>query len=194
MQGADPALVTDVLLLSLRGSLKRRERQSGRMADVLSQLYIATAALRCYELSDGDASDGYLLEWVMADSLHRAQGALEAVCRNLPSPALGSILRRLIFPFGRPWGPPGDRLGGQLADLLTVPSTGRDRLTAGIYLPGGGEEPFARLEAALGKVSMTASLSEKLREGARMELVGTGPFEQRLEVAVASRVLTPAPA
>jgi acyl-CoA dehydrogenase len=161
---------------------------------VLSQLYIATAALRCYELSDGDASDGYLLDWVMADSLHRAQNSLEAVCRNLSSPWLARVIRRLIFPYGRPWPPPDDRLERRLADLLTVPSTGRDKLTAGIYLPGGSEEPLARLETALGKVSMTASLAEKLREGARMELVGTGPFQQRLEAAVESRVLTPAEA
>jgi len=42
------AFVTDVLLLTLRGELKRRERLSARMADVISQLYIASAALKHY--------------------------------------------------------------------------------------------------------------------------------------------------
>jgi len=187
------ALTTDVLLLTLRGQFKRRERLSGRMADVLSNLYIASAALRHHELADGDASDQLLLDWVIADSLHRCQDALEAVCANLP-PLTGRVLRWILFPLGRSWPPPSDRLEKSLVELVTVPSTGRDRIAAGIYIPTDRDEPLARLEAALGKVTMTAPLVSKLREGTRRHLVPELPFEQRLEMAVKARVLTQAEA
>ncbi|MGB5248470.1 MAG: acyl-CoA dehydrogenase [Gammaproteobacteria bacterium] len=187
------ALTTDVLLLTLRGQFKRRERLSGRMADVLSNLYIASAALRHHELADGDASDELLLDWVMADSLHRCQDSLEAVCANLP-PVIGRMLRWMLFPWGRPWPPPGDRLEQCLVELITVPSTGRDRIAAGIYIPTDRDEQLAKLEAALGKVTMTAPLASKLREGTRRHLVPEAPFEQRLEMAVRARVLTQAEA
>jgi len=132
-----------------------------------------------------------LLDWVIADSLHRCQDALEAVCANLP-PLTGRVLRWILFPLGRSWPPPSDRLEKSLVELVTVPSTGRDRIAAGIYIPTDRDEPLARLEAALGKVTMTAPLVSKLREGTRRHLVPELPFEQRLEMAVKARVLTQA--
>ncbi len=187
------ALATDVLLLTLRGQFKRRERLSGRMADVLSNLYIAAAALRHHEMADGDASDDLLLEWVMTDSLYRCQVGLEAVCANLPAfPA--RLLKWSLFPLGRPWRPPDDRLEDRLVELITVPSTGRDRIASGMYIPSDPAEPLAKLEAALGKVTMTAPLASKLREGTRRDLVPEGPFQQRLEAAVLAKLLTQAEA
>src|SRR5690606_29926659 len=40
------SITTDILLLTYRGSIKRRERLSARMADVISQLYLASAAIK----------------------------------------------------------------------------------------------------------------------------------------------------
>lgn len=164
------------------------------MADVLSQLYIVSAASRMYEVSGREEADRLLLEWVVADSFNKAQQALDGVCRNLPGRLTGRILWRLLFPWGKRWAPPADELGRRLSALVSVPSSARDRLTAGIYLPVANDEPLVRLETALGKVAMTAQLEDKLREGSRMELLGEGPFEQRIEAAVQSKLLTPSEA
>lgn len=189
------ALTTDVVLYKLRGELGRRERLAGRMADALSELYLASAALRHHALSGGrETGDRALLEWTMLSCLGRAQYALEGVCRNLPGRWTGVILRRLLFPLGRAWRPVDDRVEGRLAEILTVPSTARDRLTTGIYQPLNQAEPLARLEAALGKLSMTAGLEAKLRAGAEMDLLGEGRFDERIEAAVTARLLTPAEA
>lgn len=189
------ALTTDVVLFSLRGELRRRGRLAGRMADVLSQLYIGSAILRHHVLFGGrETGDRALLEWAMTDSLCRAQEALEGVCANLPRRWVGAVLRRVLFPLGRAWRPVRDDVGGELAEILTVPSTARDRLTAGIFYPPGKDEPFSRLEAALGKVSMTAALEAKLKAGSEMELLGEGRFEDRIAAAVAARLLSAAEA
>jgi hypothetical protein len=79
----------------------------------------------------------------------------------------------------------------RLAQLISVPSSGRDRLTAGIFVPVDMSEPLARLEAALRKVTMTEPLAEKLREGEMRELIEEGPFEDKIDSAVAARILTP---
>lgn len=63
-------------------------------------------------------------------------------------------------------------------------------MTAGIYLPSDPAEPLARLETALRKVTATAPLAAKLREGELMDLVAAGPFDARVESAVTARLLT----
>jgi acyl-CoA dehydrogenase len=187
------ALTTDVVLFTVRGELRRRERLAGRMADVLSELYIGSAVLRHHALSGGrETGDRALLEWAMRDSLVRAETALEGVCQNLPVRWVGPILRRLLFPLGRAWRPVGDDVEQRLAEMLTVPSTARDRLTAGIFQPLAKDEPLTRLETALSKLAMTADLEAKLRAGAELELLGPGRFEDRIKQAVTARLLSPA--
>jgi acyl-CoA dehydrogenase len=188
------ALVADVLVFTLRGSLRQKERLNARMADVLSNMYIASGALRVAEQIGRDDSIDRLRDWVVTDSLWRAQNALEEVFDNFPRRTLGKLIRRLVFPLGRPWARPADTEDRRLAQLISVPSTGRDRLTAGIYVPVELGEPIARLEAAFSKVTMTAPLAERIREGGRVDLVAGGVFEDRVQSAVAARVLTPAEA
>jgi acyl-CoA dehydrogenase len=55
----------------------------------------------------------------------------------------------LIFPTGKNLSPPSDKLGHQVAVLLQQPGAARDRLTAGMYLPGDEEDAVGALEAAL---------------------------------------------
>ena len=57
------AFVADVAMLVLGGSLKRREKLSGRLADVLSQLYLASAVLKHYHDQGRPAEDKALMQW-----------------------------------------------------------------------------------------------------------------------------------
>lgn len=188
------ALLADVLLLRLRDSIRSSERLSGRMADVLSQMYIASGALRLLEQIGPDDSMDDLTHWVLADSLWRARLAMMEVCRNLPGRVLGRCMRFVLFPLGNPWPRPSDKLDRRLAEMVSVPSTGRDRLTAGIYISPDPTEPLSRLETALRRVATTAPLAAKLREGEKMDLVCEGPFDARVESAVAARLMTAAEA
>ena len=100
-----------------------------------------------------------LKDWAVADCLWTAQAALEEVCNNMPARFVGRLLRFLIFPLGRPWRRPSDGLENRLAQVVSVASSGRDRLTAGIYLPMDPAEPLSRLETALRKVTNTSPLA-----------------------------------
>jgi len=188
------ALLADVLLLRLRDSIRTSERLSGRMADVLSQMYIASGALRLLQQIGPDDSMDDLAHWVLADSLWRARLAMMEICRNLPGRILGRCLRFVLFPLGNPWLRPSDKLDRRLAEMISVPSAARDRLTTGIYLPPDRTEPLSRVETALRKVTTTAPLAAKLREGEQMDLVSAGPFDAQVESAVTARLLTAAEA
>ncbi len=128
------AFLSDVSMLVLGGGLKRREKLSARLGDILSLMYLASATLKRYEDEGRPRADKPLLDWAIWDAMFRAQNAFEGVISNYPSSVVAWWLRRILFPLGRPYVVPSDRLGHEVAKLLIEPSATRDRLTAGMYV------------------------------------------------------------
>lgn len=157
------ALLADYAALSLGGKLKRRERLSGRMADILANLYLCSAALRHFEAQGEPEADLPLLEYACKLTIHRAQQAMLAAFHNLPLPWLAKTLRTLMFPYGKPFSPPDDKLIHQVARLALEPSATRDRLTTGIYLSNDPGDRMGRIEDALHKTLAAAELDKQLR-------------------------------
>ena len=187
------AFVTDVLLLTLRGELKRRERLSARMADIVSQLYLASAALKHYHNQGNQPGDLPLLRWVCEDSLYRMQQSFDALFKNLPSRWLARGLRLAVFPLGMPYRAPADSLEHTVAGLLLRPSPERDRLTAGMYLPTDRREKVRLLDEAFQHAVDTRPLREKLRVATRDKLLHKRGDAQ-VQEAVEKGVLTEAEA
>ena len=156
------ALAADVSMLMLGGTLKRREKISARLGDVLSQLYLCSAALKRFEDEGRHAEDLPLLDWGMQDALHRIQVALDGVLQNFPNRFAALLLRVLIFPVGRCLAPPSDELGHQVSALLMQPGAARDRLTAGMYLPSSESDAVGALEAALHSTLTCEPVQEKV--------------------------------
>src|SRR4029078_11012383 len=63
------ALTADMALLTLGGALKRKEMLSARLGDILSELYLLSAALKRWEDEGRQQADFAALEWVMANGL-----------------------------------------------------------------------------------------------------------------------------
>ena len=183
------AFVADALLLSLRGELKRRERQSARMADIVSQLYLASAALKHYHDQGNQLGDLPLVRWVCEDSLYCIQQSFDALFKNMPNRWLARSLRVLVFPLGMRYRAPADELEHTLAGLLMRPSAERDRLTAGMYLPQDRREKVRLLDEAFLRATETRPLREKLRIAAR-EKVLHKRGDAQVQEAVEQGVLT----
>jgi acyl-CoA dehydrogenase len=143
------AFAADVAMLVLGGSLKRREKISARLGDVLSYMYLCSATLKRFEDDGRPEADLPLLHWAMQDALFRIQEAFDGVLQNFPSRLAAWLLRRLIFPFGKCMMPPSDILGHQVSSLLMQPGPARDRLTAGMHIPKDEQDAMGALEAAL---------------------------------------------
>ena len=186
------AFLADVSMLVLGGSLKRREKLSARLGDILSMMYLASAALKRYEDEGRQQADRPLLDWSMQDALYRAQGAFEGVLENFPSGALAAVLRRVVFPFGKPERAPSDRLGHQVAKLVVEPSASRDRLTAGMYVTKGESDVVGILEAALDATMKAEAIEAKVRAAQKVKRISGRTPEELVQGALAANVISAA--
>ncbi len=159
------AFIADISMGTMGGALKRKEKLSARLGDILSLMYIASAVLRRYEAEGRQQADAPLMHWAIWDCMFRAQNAFEGVIANFPNRFFATVLRRLVvFPLGRPYVVPSDRLGHEVARLLIEPSPTRDRLTADVYLPKDVEDPVGALEAALAATLEAEPIEAKVRK------------------------------
>jgi acyl-CoA dehydrogenase len=161
------ALAADAALLTLGGTLKRREKISARLADILSHLYLVSALLKQFKDRQQPSDELPLLEWGCKDCLHKIQESFAGLFENLPSRATAWLLRLFIFPVGRHFAAPNDELGGRVARILTEPSALRDRLTAGLFVPADLHDPLGRLEDALLKTTAAERVERKLRDAVK---------------------------
>lgn len=162
------AFASDIAMLSLGGALKRREKLSARLGDVLSQLYICSATLKKFEDDGRPEEDIPLMQWAMEDALFRIQTAFDGVLQNFPNRFFALLMRALIFPLGQCRRPPSDELGHQVASLLMKPGAARDRLTAGMFVPTNEADAMGALEASLASTLVCEPLQAEL-EKARKE-------------------------
>ncbi|AJJ10593.1 hypothetical protein CH64_3503 [Yersinia rohdei] len=167
---ANLALLSDVSMGVLGGSLKRRERISARLGDILSQMYLASATLKRYEDEGRQKEDLPLVHWGVQDALNQAEIAMDDLLRNFPNRFIAGVLRMGIFPFGRVHRAPSDRLDHQLAQLLQVPSATRSRLGRGQYLTPSEFNPVGLLEAALQDVIVAEPIHKRLSKDAGKSL------------------------
>ena len=160
------AFLADVSMVALGGSLKRKEKLSARLGDVLSLLYLGSAALWRYEQEGRPATDAPLVHWALKDALFKAQGAIEGFITNFPNRFIAGLMRLIVFPSGRPHAVPSDRLGQHVARLVIEPSASRDRLTAGMFV-GDPEQPVGLLERALAVSVVAEPIERKVRSALR---------------------------
>ena len=177
------ALLADMALASLGGTLKFREKLSARLGDVLSGLYIASACLRRFERDGALQEDLPLLAWAVETALYDIQQAMDGFLANLPNRALAWTLRRVVFPLGLTRKPPSDRIGAQVVRAMMTPGGARERLTSGMHVPANEREPLGVLEPALRAVLETEQIESKLRALAREGKLSAFTERERLAQA-----------
>lgn len=161
------ALLADVSMFTLGGTLKRRESLTGRLGDILSQLYLVSAVLKRFEDDGRPADDAALAHWSAQDALARAYDALDGVLANFPNRAVAGVLRMLTFPFGSPYRRPADALSARIAELVQTPGATRDRLVADSYCPAPETDPIAYGEAAFRLQPAVDAIEQRLKPAIR---------------------------
>jgi acyl-CoA dehydrogenase len=161
------ALISDVALAIYGGSLKRREMTSGRLADALAWLYLASATLKRFHDEGMSDRDIAVMRWGVKYSLSQIERALRGVLDNLPNRVVALVLTWLFFGMSGRENGPSDHLTSQVARAILEDATLRQHLTADIFIPPDHEEGLGRLEATLQKIVASQPTRDKLREGAR---------------------------
>jgi acyl-CoA dehydrogenase len=157
-------------MLTLGGYLKKKENLSARLGDVLSAMYLASMVLKHHENQGRPAEDLPIVEWACRNLLYKAQEQLHDFLRNFPNRFLAGIMRIAIFPGGRAYSAPSDRLGRKLADAILTVSDVRDRLCKFVYRTHEPGNPLGLLDEAL----IMSQTAEPIEKRIRVEGVKTG--------------------
>ena len=184
------ALLSDMAMFSLGGSLKFREKLSARLGDMLSNLYIASACLKRFERDGAQKEDLPVLKWAVETALYDLQQAMDGFLANLPSRMLAAVLRKVIFPWGLTLKPASDRIGTQVARSLMELGPTRTRLTKGMFVSADETDPVGVLEPALKAMLETEPVEQKLRKLGRDGKFKTITARERLAEALASGIIT----
>ncbi|MBK7417478.1 MAG: acyl-CoA dehydrogenase [Dechloromonas sp.] len=178
------AFMSDISLLVLGGSVKRREKLSARLGDILSQMYLISCTLKRYEEEGRQAADAPLAHWAIWDAMYKAQEAFDGVIANFPIRFIAAFLHRSIFPWGHPYVVPSDDVGHQVAKLLIAPSASRDRLTAECFIPQTEKEPIGAIELALHATLEAEAIEAKIRVAEKNGRFENNPLANVRDIAI----------
>ena len=157
------AFLADIGLTTLGGAMKRKEKITGRYADIFSWLVMTTAVMRRYREEGQREQDEPFYRWAVEYGFHKIQEGFDGLYRNFPVPGVGLLLRWTAGlwsrwnPIGRP---PSDALGHEVSRAMMEPGEARRNRTQGIYQPTEPSEPLAKLERAF-RLSWEADGPEK---------------------------------
>lgn len=176
MQGyaANLAILTDISMGVLGGDLKRRERLSARLGDILSQIYLASAALKRYDEQGRNQEDLPLLHWAMQDALFETETAIDSFIRNFPNKAISTFMRVMVMPFGRRIEKPSDVTEHKIAHILQTPCAARDRIAYGQYIARVEGNLLGDLEQTLDDVLAAEPIFERICKARKQKLPMTG--------------------
>jgi acyl-CoA dehydrogenase len=180
------AFAADVAMLTLGSALKKKERLSARFADTLSQMYFISAVIKRFEDDGRPKEDIPLLKWACEEGLYIIQERLNEIIENLPVRPAAWVMRILIFPLGKWYKKPSDRLSHIVASLILTPSASRDRLTEGIYTSTDPENNVGRLEDAFEKVIKAEPVEKRIRELIKAGKLTSITPEEQIEEALNS--------
>lgn len=185
------ALLSDMCMLILGGHLKRKERTSARLGDILSQLYLASAVLKYYHDQDQPSSDLSYVRWSLENCLFEIQVACDDLLHNFPIKWLGKLFRAIIFPWGTAYRKPDDNLTHMIVSKMINPSEFRDRLTKNCFVSNNNNDAMRCIENALLQVDSIAPIWKKFQVAVRNGTVPHfGSLAERLQAAQKMSVLT----
>ncbi len=184
------ALTSDIAMGILGGDLKRKERLSARLADVLSHLYMCSAVLKYYQDNDRPLADLPYVKWNMEYGLHKIQEAFYDFYENFPIKAVGKMLRFIAFPYGKSYSYPSDKLEQEIVKPMMQNCEIRDRITEYAYVGKTEDDVTGRVELAFLKVLAADEVRRKLRKAMKAgDLDKNATNMERIEQAIEKGII-----
>ncbi len=186
------AFVSDLTMMVLGGGLKRKESLSGRLGDVLSQLYLGSAVLKYFHDLHNQPDDLPYVEWCLQTNLNKIQEAFSDFFANFPIPSLAKLMRFIIFPFGCSYKKPSDKLAHRLAQHMMSPSALRDRLSNLVYQgQANPEDTIGRLENAYKLIIATEAAYQELQKAIKNGVIDRNlAYDSIVEQALNLKLIT----
>ncbi len=155
------AFLADMALLTLGGALKRKEMLSARLGDILAELYLLSSVLKRWHDEGRHKADLPLVTACMENGFAAIETHINHVLANFPNRPIAWFARFITLPFGRRCRGASDHMMRACAQLISEPSSTRDRVAANVFVGGA----TAQLEDAFVRVTSTAPILKRLRDG-----------------------------
>ena len=187
------SFMADLALGSYGGGLKLREKITGRYADVLSWMYLATATLHRFEAEGRKKEHQPYAEWALQYAFAQIQEAFDGIYDNIEIPLLRPLFRGPIKVWHRLnslGGMPDDNLGRIVAQGLCKPGQLRDDITAGVYIPTDKEQALGRYEHTLKLVTEANGVYKKIMKAMKAKKLPKGKPDRMVKKALEANVIT----
>jgi acyl-CoA dehydrogenase len=164
------AILADVAMGTLGGKLKEKQKITGRFADIMAMMYMATSVLRRFEAEGRQKEDLPLVHYNLKLFMAEIQKAFDGIFDNLKVPGLRWFLKGWIGAWSRI-----NSIGSQASDgwsheistRVLYNEEVRNRLTDGIFMPKKDGEQLHRLENARRIVIQAESVESKMRKAVK---------------------------
>lgn len=181
------AILADIAMGSLGGGLKTRGKLTGRFADVLSWMYLATAVMRRYE-AEGKKEDLPIVEYALTHALSEMQQAFDGIFQNIGLPGFGILgwwSRMNTLTRGL-----SDKQTYKVSHLIQQDTPQRDRLTEGMYLSPDPKDAVTRLDIAFKATKACDPIEKKIRKAIRAKQMPKVKGAARYEEAHKAQVIS----
>ena len=168
------AFMADIAMGSLGGSLKVKERITGRYADILSWMYMGTAVLRRWEAEGRRKEDLPFVHMSMQYAFTQIQQAFDGIYENLPVPGLSWLFRGPI----KFWSEMNklsrnveDKISNQVAELMQIDGEQRERLTENVFVKNDFNDGLAKVDMTFKKIQEAMGVEKKLRAAVKAKQI-----------------------
>ncbi len=189
------AIMADIAMGSLGGTLKFREKITGRFADILSWMYLLSATLRRFEAEGRRSEDLPFIRYNMQYGLNVIQEAFDGIFKNIGVPGLGWLFAGLV----RNWSrinrltpEISDKVSHQVSLALLKEGEQRNRMSEGIFYPTQDGEALKRLEVTFKAIKAAEETEKKIRQAVKSKKIpkvkGPKLIEEALKAGIISEV------
>ena len=188
------AFLADLAMGTLGGDLKRKEKLTGRFADIFSWMYLGTAVLKRFEAEGRRPEDEAFMRWSMDYAFAQIQDAFDGLFANLQVPGATWLFRGPLAAwsrFNRIGAMPSDATGARVARAMQVPGEQRDRLFGGVFTTMEPEHALGRFESTMVVCAQAEGVVAKLKGAIRARTLPKQHPATLIPQAVEAGVITP---
>ncbi len=184
------AFLADFAMISLGASLKRREKISARLGDVLSLLYLASSVIKQYHDDGRQVEDWPVVDWALQDLFYQIEDRLYEIITNIGGLGSRLLLKAFIFPAGRKRQKVSDKLGQKVSQLITNDTATRKRLAPYIYSGVSEGSSVHKVEEAFKLVILNEKLEKQLLKLRKKGKLSSLDFKDLIDEALSKSFLT----
>ena len=165
------AAIADFALINLGSKLKRKEKLSARLGDVLSYLYMTAAVLKQAHDNKESKDQHETVIWALDYCLFKAQESFYDFCNNYPNKTIGKIIISIAFPWGRACKMAPDNVEKAMVKKFLQNSDFRKSMSQSIYTGNDSSYSVCELEQAFQLIEKIDPILSKINNAVKQKIL-----------------------